>query len=310
MVSAIAGGLLAALSLTQQTDTTIPVDPSARLTARNYGGGMVVRTWERNAIRVRASHSRGDQIVVDVGPGDVRVRPASWRVGADGFDVTIAAPDRVSVPVRGPRRPTIMEYELTVPAGMALDLGGPYTDVIVEGARGEVNVKVNEGNVTVRGGGGRVSVQAVEGQVTVSGVQGDVRLVSIDGPVHLEDATGDVMVETTDGAITLADIRSESVEAFTVDGDIRFSGVIRERGRYLFSTHGGDIAVHIPRTTNARVTFATFDGHFVSDFPVTMPPGARGRRLTFTLGTGAADIDLEAFDGEIQLRYLEAPRQR
>ncbi len=306
MLMTIAGGIMAALTLVQQTDTTFAVDPAARINVSNYAGGIVVRTWTRNAVRVQASHSRRDQIIVDRAGAEVRIRSANWRRDADHFDVQIDGPDRVGVQIRSPRRPSIIDYEITVPASAPLDLGGPYTDVTAEGVNGEVSIKVNEGDVSIRGGSGRVTAQTVEGDITVRRAQGNIRLVSVDGDITLEDASGDILAETTDGEIRMVNINSSNVEAFSVDGDVWFSGTIQARGRYSFNTHDGDVTVYVPRATSARITVATFDGEFSTDFPFTLDTRrVRGHRFTFSVGSGAAEIDVEAFDGDIELRYLE-----
>src|SRR3989441_843912 len=51
---------LAALALTQQTDTTVQVRSGARLEISNFGGEIAVKTWSRNAVRVVAEHSSRD----------------------------------------------------------------------------------------------------------------------------------------------------------------------------------------------------------------------------------------------------------
>src|SRR2546422_1006208 len=62
---------LAALALTQQTDTTVQVRSGARLEISNFGGEIAVKTWSRNAVRVVAEHSSRDRISVDPsGRGD------------------------------------------------------------------------------------------------------------------------------------------------------------------------------------------------------------------------------------------------
>lgn len=58
--------------------------------------------------------------------------------------------------------------------------------------------------------------------------------------------------------------------------------------------------VTIPR--GARVSVATFDGEFVSDFPVRVERFRGGRAFEFTLGDGQARIEIEVFDGEIHLQ--------
>src|SRR6266699_3733016 len=88
---------LAALALMQQTDTTVPVRAGARLEISNFGGEIAVKTWNRNAVRVKAEAGR--------------------------------------------RGPSQIDYAVTVPAWMALNLSGVYTDIKVDGAQNEITAE-------------------------------------------------------------------------------------------------------------------------------------------------------------------------
>src|SRR6185369_651735 len=99
MYMPIVVGLLAAAL--QQSDTTVAVRPNARLELENFGGSIVVRTWDRNEVRVRASHARRDYI----------------RVSASASVVHVEAESRLGVA-------RSVDYEITVPAAMSLDLSG------------------------------------------------------------------------------------------------------------------------------------------------------------------------------------------
>lgn len=296
----------AALAVTpmQNTDTTFAVDPSLRLDVSTYAGDISVRTWDRNEVRLRAEHSRRDRMVVERTETEVRIRPASWARWAEDFEVAFER-DEVRVHQESPRMPSIVDLELTVPATMALDLGGPFTDVTVEGSRAEIAIQVKEGDVVVRGGAGRVNVRAVEGDVTIEGATATVRAITLDGDVTLENVTGDVTVETTDGEIQLDDVRATNIEAYTVDGDIWFAGPIAAQGLYSFLTHDGDITLHLPRDVSARVMLATLDGEFTTDFRVSLPERHAGRRVNFTLGGGGGQIEIETFDGDVDLLQRE-----
>src|SRR2546427_6575700 len=72
---------LAALALTQQTDTTVQVRSGARLEISNFGGEIAVKTWSRNAVRVVAEHSSRDRISVDASDQLVRVKTEAGRRG-------------------------------------------------------------------------------------------------------------------------------------------------------------------------------------------------------------------------------------
>jgi hypothetical protein len=299
-------GALIALSPVQDTDTTFAVDPSLRLDVSNFSGEIVIHIWDRNEVRVLADHSRRDGIVVAETSSEVRVRANSWARWADEFDITVEHDDEVHIDVEHPRTPSIVDFELWVPAGMALELGGPYTDVTVDGAAGAVTIKVSEGDIMLRGVRGQLIARTVEGDITVEDVQGKMGLLTLDGEIYVEGGTGDIVAETTDGDIKLADVRAANVHAMSVDGDVWFAGPLEAEGQYSLLTHDGDVTVMIPENSSVRVTVATFDGDFESEFPITLPERIRGRRINFTLGQGSAQMEAEAFDGDIELLVLTA----
>jgi hypothetical protein len=270
-------GTLAALALTQQTDTTVPVRAGARLEVHNYGGEIAVKTWSRNAVRVVADHSSRDRISVDASEQVVRVKTEPGRRG-----------------------PSQIDYAVTVPAWMALNLSGVYTDIKVDGAQNEITAETVQGEVTVLGGSGNVSLKSVMGAVTLEKARGRIALSSVNEEIRATDVSGDITAETVNGDITLIQIESANAEANTVNGDITYDGTIKDGGRYRFGTHDGDVRVSVPEKANASVSVSTFNGDFSACFPVQLT-GKTKHRFNFTLGSGSARLELESFSGDIKI---------
>ncbi|HEX9279281.1 MAG TPA: DUF4097 family beta strand repeat-containing protein [Gemmatimonadales bacterium] len=270
---------LAALAALQQTDTTFAVRPGSRLEINNFGGEIAVRAWDRSEVRLHAEHSSRDRI----------------EVSADGQVVTVKASNR-----RGP--PQSVDYDITVPKGMALTLSGLYTDIKVTGVDAEISAETVQGEITVSGGSGYVSLKSVQGAVTLEGCRGRIEVSSVNEGVTVRGCNGDINAETVNGDIELTGIESSAVDASTVNGDITYEGALRDAGRYRLSTHDGDINVTIPARSNASVTVATLNGDFEACFPVQLTGMTPRHRFTITLGTGSAKVELESFNGDIKLR--------
>lgn len=260
-------------------DTVVPVERGTRLHVENHRGEVVISTWSRDAVRVRA---------IDLGE---RQRLSVSRSGS----VLRVRPD-------GSRGPEDAELEIAVPAWMDIRVEGNQLDVGIRGGEGEISVETVGGDVVVEGGAGLVSVRTIQGEVGIRGAVGRIEAVSVNEDVTLTDVGGDLYVETTNGDITLQAARSTSVRATTVNGDIEYAGTIRDNGRYVFATHNGDVSITVPRETNAMVTVSTYHGEFESDFPVRLTGATRDRQFNFTLGSGSARLELESFNGEIRLR--------
>jgi DUF4097 and DUF4098 domain-containing protein YvlB len=267
---------LAALAL-QQTDTTVPVRTGTRLEVHNFGGEIAVKTWSRSAVRVEASHSSRDRIQIDASDQTVRVKSEGGRHG-----------------------PGTIDYNITVPTWMALNLSGVYTDIKVDGAQNEVTAETVQGEVTVLGGSGTVSLKSVQGAVTLEKAKGRIDLNSVNEEIKATEISGDISAETVNGDITLLQIESANTEANTVNGDITYDGTIKDTGRYRFGTHDGDLRISVPERASVSVSVSTFNGDFNACFPIKLT-GKTKHRFSFTIGSGSARLEVESFNGDIKI---------
>ena len=276
-------GTLAALTVAvmagTHTDTTVTVKPGTRLELNNFGGMIAVTTWSRNAVRISAEHSSRTEITIEISDPTLEIQ-ASHRRGI----------------------PTSVDYQLTVPKWMTLELSGVSTDMSIENSEGEISVESVQGEVTVTGGTKKVTANSVEGEVRIQGASGRIECSSVNGGVHIERSTGPVIASSVNGEIVLGRIDSDDVEASTVNGTVTYEGAIKSGGSYRFSTHNGDVDVTVPERVNATISVATFSGEFSSGFPLQLNETKHGKRFNFTLGNGDARIELESFQGGIRLR--------
>lgn len=269
---------LATLLVSQQTDTQLPVRPGVRLDVSNAGGGIVVKTWTQNVVRVHAEHS--DRMTI--------------QIVLDAAALSIKGSSR-----RGP--PQEVDYIITAPRWMALNLSGVHTDVEIDGTEAPVTVETVNGDVKCRGGSGYISLQSVSGSIGVQQAKGRIDVHAVSNSITLTDVSGDVTGETVSGDVKLEGIESSNVDVSTVSGEVEYEGTIRDGGRYRFSTHNGDVVLGVPDKTNATISVSTFNGDFDSSFPVSVTEAQR-RRFSFTIGSGSARVELSTFNGDIKLR--------
>jgi DUF4097 and DUF4098 domain-containing protein YvlB len=263
-----------------RTDQTVDVVKGTRLVLGNNAGEVLVRSWDRDQVRVQATH--GERVTVDVSTTDntLRVRARA---------------------ARGPA--TLVDYTITVPRWMAVNLSGTYLEATIEGTTAEVTVETVHGNIRVVGGSGNVNLRSVEGVITVEKANGKLQATTINEGIRLTNISGDVSAETTNGDIVIENAQTTSLEVSTVNGDVTFNGTMRDGGAYRLTTHGGDLRVGLGGAPNATVFVRTFQGDFSADFPIQLPEGQSARegskRFNFTLGSGSARIELQSFNGDI-----------
>jgi DUF4097 and DUF4098 domain-containing protein YvlB len=280
MLAAIPLVLATVVGFQQRTDTTVAAPAGARLEVHNFAGSVRINTWDRAEVRVRAEHGSRDRVTIDVRGGLIRVQAERPRGRAGAID-----------------------YDLTIPHAMAVDVDGTESDVTVDSAGGDLRVESVDGDITVRNAGGAVSLTSVEGDIRLDGGRGTIRVTGVEGDVIIAGARGELTVETVEGDVTLDGVESANVDVSTVEGDITYRGTVEDGGVYRLTTHEGDVTLAVAPPLNATVSVSTFEGSFEAApaFGLTLSQVRRGRRQNFVVGSGSARIELESFDGAIRL---------
>jgi hypothetical protein len=264
------------------TDQTVNVQKGMRIDMTGMSGcnGFVtVRTWDRDAVRVRATHSSRTSI-------------------------QITPRDQVLVIRTDSRGPVNIDYELTVPEWIGFTAGSPFCSVDIDGLNGNVVVETVEGDIELKNVGGASTAKSIEGGVTVEGNRGRLQVSTIEGDIAIIKSAGEIVAESTEGNVVLKGIQASAVEVSTVEGNVTFEGTLVASGRYLFTSHEGDILLAIPENSNVTIAARTFSGGKLdSSIPLkNQTTAARGRRATYTLGNGSAQVDMETFEGSISVR--------
>jgi DUF4097 and DUF4098 domain-containing protein YvlB len=270
--------VLLLLALLQQIDSTVPVQRGQRLEVNAFAGGIAVTVWNRDAVRVQADVEGSTGIEIDRNATTVSIRTSGRR---------------------GP--PAEVDLLITAPAWMPLDLSGVNTELTVAGTRAAISAETVQGDVSAKGGEGLVSLRSVQGSVSLTGAKGRLEVHSVNADVEVSASAGEVTAETVNGDVMLDGVEATSVTATSLNGDVAYNGPIRSNGRYAMSTHNGDVTMTVAEGTSASVSVSTFNGEFASDFPVTLTETRKGKRFSFTIGGGSAQVTLESFQGTIEL---------
>jgi len=264
-----------------QTDQTVPVTRGSRLAVENYAGEVVIRAWDKDAVRVQARHNSRTKVDIHTDANIVSIGASSSSKSNGSID-----------------------YEIMTPGWMSMKIEGQYDFVTVEGVQGEVSVTTVRGDIVLKNVGS-VTAKTIEGAIEVDGARGKIALSSVNEDIKVAGSSGDLSADSTNGSIVLARIESTNVEITTVNGDITYEGQLAAKAHVAFSTHGGDITMTVPDSANATFNVRTYSGEFVTSVPVKGPDAAsvrRGKRVTYTLGNGSAEVELESFGGDIRLR--------
>lgn len=276
MITALLAGALAMGFAQQQMDTTFAVRSGGELRLDAMNGTVRIGTWDREAMRIRATHG-----------------------GAAGIDVDRSGSD-VSIDVEHRGSPQAVSFDITVPRRYSVDIDGLNLAITVDGVGGSAVLENMEGAIVVRGVTGAVDIESVSGGVVIENVRGDIAVTTVNEAIRISGGRGNIEAETVNGSIVMRNVDAASVDATTVNGLVEYIGTVRDGGRYFLGAHNGRITMGIPEQANARVGVSTHNGRVETAFAVRVAD-SRDNAFGFTVGTGSARVELESFNGTINL---------
>jgi hypothetical protein len=232
--------------------------------------------------------------------GSGRQVVVAYTIHSDKVEVdesTTSDKRRVEIRTHGVGEPkptpdeTRVDYEVTVPPGIAINVTTATAPITVDGLSGDLTLSSDTGQITVR------NVSKVH--VHVRGVTAPVSLSSINN--------GHVEVTSNGGAVQLADVAGPKVWVGTTSGNISYRGDCSGGGDYSMTTHSGAIDVSLPETASFDVSARSVSGQVQNDFPLqpqkshTALPNA-GSSFSGTSNSGSSSIVLQSFSGRIRVK--------
>jgi len=274
----VVGALMVMGMMQQQTDTVIPLEGATRIEVEAPGGTVTVGVWDRSEVRVQAEHSMRTYVDID-------------RQGST-LDIEADAD-------RGPAN--IVDFVITVPRSLDVEVDGMYTDIVIEGVDGEIEADAGQGNLTIRGGSGLVRAESVTGRILIEGARGRVEAESAAGEIRIRNASGEILAESAGSDIVLENVTATAVDVGSVGGRLYFSGSFAPSGTYFFGSHGGTVTLALPADVAASFTLSTLHGSITSNLTGAPERFQQGRRNSFTVNGGGAVVEVETFGGRIRV---------
>jgi putative adhesin len=181
-------------------------------------------------------------------------------------------------------RHMLVDVTVHVPRGVKLHAGTGNGEVSVDGVGAEA---------TISTGNGRMRITNVSGELEASSGNGAVFIERTTGPVHASSGNGDVTVRASRGPITVSSGNGDidvTMEELRIEGDMEFT------------TGNGSVRVTVPDGFAGDLSADTGNGHFVTDFPMTLQGRFREGHVRGTIGGGGRRVRLSSGNGRIELR--------
>ena len=268
------------------TDTTLRGGPGVTLSLTNISGDITVQVWDRDAVRVNAEHDKNDQVMAAIKDGMLKLSARSLE-----------------------GEPADVEWNLTVPRWLPLEISGIESEIAVTGLRASVRAQSMSGNVHVTSCQGPMELHSAEGEVHAEDVNGDVTAGSMNNVVRLVRVLGPIEAQSINGDIQMDDVSSAKVSASTLNGRVYYASKFQPHGRYAFSSHNGKVYVGVDKTQAMNVTVSSFNGQLESSIPVPpAPPEAPAPPRTMTWRSWNFSLPAEAASAPEPAPSPSAPR--
>jgi DUF4097 and DUF4098 domain-containing protein YvlB len=293
---------------TERFSRKVKIARDGRFSLSNIAGDIVVTAGGGDEVSIEAvKKTRGDkselahvQITVEERGGRVDVRTDHEENRRDRNGRV----DHVSV-----------DYTVTVPASVSVDLHSVSGSAKVTGVHGSLRAETISGDVTVTDAPRLELAKTVSGDVVLNGVtaEGDLSAATISGNLRAKGlkARG-IDLGSVSGDINVSEVACERLGVKSISGSVEYSGGVAKGGRYEINAHSGTVRLLLANPAGFELNANSFSGSIRSELPLTIGgdsarrSGDQGRRgpggnhsMRATFGDGSATIVVRTFSGDI-----------
>ena len=270
---------------------SMPADADARIDIANVKGSITVSGWDEQKIAVTGTLGKGAK---------------GLSIGGDSKHLTV----KVEPPERGlfswssDTQMGDTTLDVKVPRNAALKIEAVSADVVVGGVAGaSLDVESVSGKLRLDSAAKELEIDSVSGNVDLTAKSDKAHVETVSGNIRARGLGGEVRFETVSGDIDADNAAYRILDAGSVSGDINLRGEPMAKADIAVKTMSGDVHLRLPEATPARLRASTFSGDIRSDFgSVKEPEHGPGSSLDATLGDGSAQVKLETFSGDIEIR--------
>jgi len=268
------------------------VAADARIDVENVRGTVTVTGWDKPQVELRGNLGAGSKLVVSGDSGHLGLKVDSddnhW-FGKHGAH-------------------SDSELALHVPRAAQLEVQVVSADANIADMAGKsIAVHGVSGTLGVRSAAAEVDIENVSGDVSFAAPQanpnGRAHLQTVSGNINAKNLGGRIKLETVSGDIGLDEAPVQELETGTVSGDVRLHVIPAAHARLHLESMSGDVRLYVPENLSANVDASTFSGDIHSDFgKVQTKDRGPGSNLDAKVGNGDAQIDMQSFSGNLELR--------
>jgi len=258
----------------------------------NVAGSVRVTAWDRNEIEVSGTLGEG-------------VSGLAFENDSDGVEIKVEVPRSRR---RDPeRRVGDSHLEISVPRGATVEIDTLVASISVDGVAGGVRMESSAGSIVYAGDSLSIEADTAAGDIEINStaVGAEIDVEGVAGSVSVQFVAADVSAGALTGDLRILGGRLSDGDFESVSGLLYFEAQIDEGADVRFENFNGDVELLIPADTSADFDISSYSGSIETEF------GFEGRSVErytpeqvaeFTLGSGAADVEIETFAGNVKIR--------
>ena len=209
-------------------------------------------------------------------------------------------------PDRWGSRGAVVDFDLFLPHEMDLRLETDEGDVEVVDLLGDINIGVDEGDVTLRDiDFGNIRIDVDEGDADFRNIYGREGIFTFrgdEGRFRMNNADFlELDVATDEGEILLGSASLRNCDLSSDEGDVEVEFEVHRGDKYRISTDEGDIYISLPDNADISYDLEAEEGSIRSDFDIEVDELDDGERARGRIGRGEASLDVFSGEGDITL---------
>ncbi|MBU8871650.1 MAG: DUF4097 domain-containing protein [Gemmatimonadales bacterium] len=252
----------------------------------NLAGSVKIKGWDKNEIEV-------------TGTLDEKAKKLNFETGKKKSIIEVVYPRRVKNIEEG------SHLVIMIPRGSSLEVECVSADVEISGVEGHIEVEAVSSNVEIDGPCLSTDVDVISGSVTLTDPGEEVEVDCISGQVQITGHQADVRVESISGEVSLDFDLFRNLSVESISGTMRISGDLDSSGSFALDLHSGNLILMVPSKVSADFEAHTFSGDIETDFGYEGEKTSKylpGQELEFSTGGGGADVEINTFSGDINIR--------
>ena len=216
------------------------------------------------------------------------------------------------------------KLEVWLPASNKMKFEGVNVNVKAKGVQGGSMINTVNGDIEATELSDKVKLETVNGDISAKDLNGKISIYTVNGEVKDRNSQGLLSIETVNGEINstttatelalnnvngdmrIVTDKIEEVEVSTVNGNLDIELDLIAKGRFVFSSVGGDADILFLGDVSADFDIEAHAGgdidNYVTDDKAKEAKYGPSSRLRFKVGPGDADVEIDTVSGDIKLK--------